>query len=269
MRDHIKLESIIRVLVYSFWFITGILASGNIAAQSPDALTGATQVLRIQGPITEQTRLAVATQTRYLKNTDTIPASLIVLVNSAGGDGEAAMATGRILRQHQAHVFVIGRCDSACVFILAGGVVRTGGPGALGVHAGRLAHTNEQGRITREIDARQNLDDSFRLTDFNSQVRHYLNDMGIGQGLLDVMLAHPTKTVYRLSPQETDRFKLYGFNQDYLNQYTTHYNKKNMRHAITQKQLANRIRLVPNKCRARVENPSKFSDCYLQVLQNH
>lgn len=227
-------------------------------------------VLRINGPITGTTQLTVLRQLNQQQTRPNLwPASLIVLLNSAGGDGEAAMAIGRALRQHQAHVFVVGRCDSACVFILAGGVVRAGVPGALGVHAGRLTQTNDQGRITREIDARQNLNDSFRLTDFNSQVRRYLKEMSIGQGLLDIMLAHQTQSVYRLSPQEITNFGLYGFDAEYLNRYTIFYNKTYENLPINSNILTTRTLKVPVKCRREIGNDAAFVLCYQHVIQNH
>lgn len=227
-------------------------------------------VLRINGPITGTTQRHVLGQlNQQPTHSDILPAGLIVLLNSAGGDGEAAMAIGRALRQHQAHVFAVGRCDSACVFILAGGVVRAGLPAALGVHAGRLTQTDAQGRITREIDARQSLDDSYRLTDFNSQVRRYLNEMGIGQGLLDVMLTHQTKSVYRLSPHEIASFRLYGFDAEYLNSYTTFYNKTYESLPINQSTLTTRTLSVPIKCRREMGTDAAFVLCYQHVIQNH
>ena len=224
--------------------------------------------MRIQGPITDQTQKSVLDQVRFLQNSHSRPASVVVLINSPGGDGEAALAIGRLLRQHQAHVFVFGRCDSACVFILAGGVVRAGTPGALGVHAGRLTQTNAQGRITREIDARQSLNDSFRLTDFNSEVRHYLKEMGIGQGLLDVILAHQTRTVYRLSPQEISHYQLYGVDPNYLNQLTADYNKTDMYRPIDKNQLARLMLSVPIKCQSTIGKDNEFIHCYQRVVQN-
>ena len=47
-------------------------------------------------------------------------------INSDGGDLEAAIAIGRLLRKKEAVIRVQGRCASACVFILAGAVVRDG-----------------------------------------------------------------------------------------------------------------------------------------------
>lgn len=232
-----------------------------------------TRVVRIHGPITAQTQVMLVEQIGTADNHDTlmdepIPAGLIVLLNSAGGDGEIAMAIGRLLRQSNAHIFATGRCDSACIFILAGGVVRAGLPGALGVHAGRLTETTPQGRITREIDARQNLNDSFRLTGFNSQVRGYFQEMGIGHGLLDLMLAHQTKSVYRLSPEETARQHIFGFEPNYLNQRMAYYNKQHAMLKINRTNLINRTMTVPDKCRRNITHDAAFALCYQRVIEN-
>lgn len=260
------MRHIIRILSAPLF---AVIALANIQLAYGQSIEQRPVVLRLNGPITATTQLNVLRRlNQQPTNSEILPASLIVLLNSAGGDGEAAMAIGRALRQHHAHVFVVGRCDSACVFILAGGVVRAGVPGALGVHAGRLTQTNAQGHITREIDARQNLNDSFRLTDFNSQVRRYLKEMGIGQGLLDVMLAHPTQSVYRLSPQEITHFGLYGVDAEYLNQYVTLYNKAFENLPIHSNILTPRILSVPVKCRREIGNDTAFVLCYQHVIQN-
>ncbi len=258
-----------RYLLQSVCFMACLLAGSHLGAQPSSEQYMDTRLLRIQGPITDQTQKSVLDQVRFLQNSHSRPASVVVLINSAGGNGEAALAIGRLLRQHQAHVFVVGRCDSACVFILAGGVVRAGTPGALGVHAGRLTQTNAQGRVIREIDARQSLNDSFRLTDFNSEVRRYLKEMGIGQGLLDVILAHQSKAVYRLTPQEITHYKLYGVDPDYLNQFTDQYNQTDSKHPINSYELTQQILSVPIKCRSNIGHDADFLHCYQRILQNH
>lgn len=264
LRRHSPFELSCGILV----LILGFLVNTPCKAAPSD-----TQIIRIHGPITAQTQSKLSEQLGKRSSVsafidEPLPAGLIVLLNSAGGDGEVAMAIGRRLRQSNAHIFVTGRCDSACVFILAGGVVRAGIPGALGVHAGRLTQTNPEGRITREIDARQNLNDSFRLTDFNSQVRHYFRDMGIGPGLLDLMLAHQTKSVYRLSPDEISRYNIYGFDTHYLNQRVTFYNKAYESLNINQTKLLSRTMNVPVKCRENIANNAAFISCYQQVIEN-
>ena len=79
---------------------------------------------------------------------DRFPAGAIVLLNSQGGDGLAAIEIGRIVRAVRAHVFVRGRCASACTYVLAGGVVRgVARDHAVGIHSPRLT-TDEYVRRT-------------------------------------------------------------------------------------------------------------------------
>lgn len=244
------------------------LSTTCLAAQPP--AQRATHVLHINGPISLHKQVLLNQQLARINPVDPeqepIPAGLIVLLNSPGGDGEIAMALGRQLRARNAHIFVTGRCDSACVFILASGVVRAALPGSIGVHAGRLTQTDAQGRITREIDASQSLQDSFRLTGFNSQIRHYFNEMGIGHGLLDVILAHPTRQVYTLDTEALYQYGLLGFSNDYLNQRAALYNKADMDHRINRIELFNRTMAVPTRCRSATGSDAEFIRCYNDVL---
>lgn len=148
------------------------------------------RLLRLDGVITENTAQQFNQQLSGWTNQDPIPAGLIILLNSPGGDGEAAMKIGRLLRAKKAQIFVIGQCESACVFVMAGGVVRAANSDTVGIHAGRLAMTNKDGKILKEVDAFQSLPNSFRLTSFNSNAHKYFSEMGFSPGFLDGMLAH-------------------------------------------------------------------------------
>lgn len=132
-------------------------------------------LLRLDGLITGNTAQQFSQQLSSWNNPDPIPAGLIVLLNSSGGDGEAAMKIGKLLRSKKAQVFVIGQCESACVFVMAGGVVRAANSGTVGIHAGRLTMTNKDGKILKEVDSSQSLTNSFRLTSFNSSAHQYFS----------------------------------------------------------------------------------------------
>ena len=73
-------------------------------------------ILNIQGNISTNL-LAKVQQSVALMRGNPFPTGLIVFLNSLGGDGVAAMKIGRLLRQSKAHVFVSGKCGSACVLV--------------------------------------------------------------------------------------------------------------------------------------------------------
>lgn len=223
-------------------------------------------VLRINGIITSNTLSQIELAVSNWKNADPIPGGLIVLLDSPGGNGEAAIQIGRLLRKKDAHVFVTGQCESACVFILAGGVVRAANPNSIGVHAGRLTLTNRNGEIIKEIDSSQSLNDSFKLTSFNSLANQYLSEMGLRNGLIDVMLAHKTMRTYKLTDYEMDQFGLIGFNNEYLRKRGDLFENLPRSERINRIELYTRTLSVPRFCASQSTNNDGFIKCYRAVL---
>jgi len=62
--------------------------------------------------------------------------AIVVCPNSGGGDLEAALKIGRMVREHESavRIYESAVCLSSCVYILAGGVVAIG-EGKVGIHA--------------------------------------------------------------------------------------------------------------------------------------
>lgn len=228
--------------------------------------THRTKVIRISGPISTQALTKLNLALNRFDNTDPIPAGLIVLLNSPGGDGEIAMQMGRLLRQHHAHIFVTQQCDSACVFLLMGGVVRAASPGTLGVHAGRLTVMTGDGNIVKEVDANRSLDHSFQLASYNRDTRLYLQEMGIDHRILDVMLAHRTPQVYQLNTEEMRQYQLTGFDNAYLNQRVQTLEAQQETRQINRVSLFSRTMSVPIRCASAVPSDRRFVDCYRETL---
>jgi len=224
------------------------------------------RVLRIDGSITANTLFEISQKLAGWSNEDPIPGGLLVLLNSPGGDGEAAMQIGRILRQKKAQTFVTGRCDSACLFILVGGVARAARPGTVGVHAGRLTVTDPNGKILKEIDSSQSLSNSFKLTSFNSDIRKYFAEMGLAHGLLDVTLAHRTTQTYKLTDHEMKLYRVVGFDNDYLRERSQVFENLPEKERINRIELYNRTLSVPRYCQHAIANNDAFVNCYKSVL---
>jgi hypothetical protein len=224
------------------------------------------KVIRINGVITATTLFNVSQSLSGWSNKDEIPGGLLVLLNSPGGDGDAAMAIGHLLRQKKAQTFVTGRCESACVFILASGVARAARSRTVGVHAGRLTISDPQGKVLKEVDATRSLNDSFKLTSFNSAIRNYFAEMDIEHGLLDVILAHQTKQTYQLTEQEMKQYRLVGFDNEYFNQRVAMFEKLPDPERVNRIELYNRTLKVPSLCQISSMNNNDFISCYKAVL---
>ena len=239
------------------WFSQYTFAAPSAAAP---------RILRIDGIITATTLQQIEQDLSGWINSDPIPAGLIVLMNSPGGDGQAAMKIGRLLRRENAQIFVTGQCESACVFILASGVVRAANSGTVGVHAGRLTLTNRDGVILKEIDSSQSLTNSFKLTSFNSGAHQYLSEMGIKNGLIDVMLSHQTKQTYKLTDFEMQQFGVIGFDNDYLRKRGDLFASLPVPEKVNRIELYKRTLSIPKLCSNQAANNNAFIECYKTVL---
>lgn len=129
----------------------------------------------------------------------------IVVVDSLGGNIEEAMAIGRMLRQWRAHVIVApgATCASACVLILASGVVRSvyePPMGRIGVHAMSPADDAFGGLPPEK--AAQAYDRVKKL------VNEYLRQMGIPESLYNLMYSIPSYDVRWLSRDEITDYGL-------------------------------------------------------------
>lgn len=224
------------------------------------------KVLQISGPISSQAFSKLSLDLSGFRNSDPIPAGLIVLLDSPGGDGDIAMQMGRLLRKHQAHIFVSRQCDSACAFLFMGGVARAASPDTLGVHAGRLTEMTQDGSIVREVDASRSLDRSFQLATYNRDVRRYLEEMGIDHRILDVMLAHRTSDVYRLSTEDMRRYQMTGFSDAYLSQRLQKLEADKEHPQINRVSFFARTMAVPSLCRAFESSDRQFVECYRRAL---
>lgn len=224
------------------------------------------RLIRLNGPISSDMQARLKLSLAHFNNKDPFPAGLIVLLDSPGGDGENAMQIGRLLRDSHAHVFVTRRCESACVFILMGGVVRAATAGSVGVHSGRLTMMTREGKVVEEIDASKNLGTSFQLTTFNTSVREYLREMGIAHGILDVMLAQPPDRLYYLTTTELDRYQVNAISTPYLEERLSTLIRDASVPVMTREVFTRRTLSVPRRCGATQDSDLFFTQCYRQTL---
>ncbi|MEY9885567.1 ATP-dependent Clp protease proteolytic subunit [Bradyrhizobium sp. USDA 329] len=128
----------------------------------------------------------------------------VITLNSPGGSVPAAMAIGRLARQHRMVALVPGgaSCVSACVLIYAGAVVRnarsTGG--RIGIHAPFFLDAPDSKIDEQEIRR--------SYTSLVQDIRSYFREMNVSEALADEMLKTPASSVRFLSVEDQDRYGL-------------------------------------------------------------
>lgn len=225
------------------------------------------RIIQIKGAISRKL-LANLKKNIALSESDPVPAGLIVFLDSKGGDGMAAIEIGKIFRKANAHVFVSGECSSACILVLAGGVVRGAPTFSVGIHQARVTLSSDSGVIKKEVDAKEDPIAKSMLETFNASAKIYFAEMEIPPDLFMAMQSHPTKGVYRLSSPEITAYGLNGIESDYLRQRAQMYSQRPGRWPKEPEELSRRTMKVATECISHESNPVDFIKCYRCVLQD-
>jgi hypothetical protein len=231
------------------------------------AQEGRVVVMAIKGQISKKVLESIRNSIGSV-NGDPIPAGLIVLLDSPGGDGIAAMKIGEMLRANKAHVFVTGQCASACIFVLASGVVRGAPAYTVGIHRGRITKTDENAKILEEIDIKSNPQAKALLERFEKAVPVYFAQMGMPPELFQAMQSHQYKGVYRLSNEEITFYGLTGFEPKYLDMRAELYEKMTGPYHMDKDELHRRTLKVASRCAEFDQKHTAFINCYKQVLKD-
>lgn len=228
---------------------------------------GRVVVMAIKGQISKKVLASIKGSITNVSG-DPIPAGLIVLLDSPGGDGIAAMKIGEILRANKAHVFVTGQCASACIFVLASGVVRGAPAYTVGIHRGRITKTDENAKVLEEIDVKTNPQAKELLERFERVVPVYFAQMGMPPELFQAMQSHQYKGVYRLSNEEITFYGLTGFEPKYLDARAELYEKMQGPYRMDKDELHRRTLKVASRCAEFDQKHTAFINCYKQVLRD-
>ena len=243
-----------------------LMMSGVIYANEYSS-TDASVVIHIKGQISKNVLEKVRGSISQVKG-DPIPAGLIVLLDSSGGDGEAAMQIGRLLRSANAHIFVTGECASACIFVLASGVVRVAPAYSVGIHRGRITMSNSDAKIIKEIDINENPAAKAALLQFERQAPRFFAEMGMSPELFPLMQSHQFKGVYRLSGPETAKMGLTGFEKAYLDHRASFFANYVGAYQMDDVELKKRIIRVASRCSGFDRQATEFVRCYREALRD-
>jgi len=124
----------------------------------------------------------------------------IITINSGGGDVVEAMKLGRLIREKEYGIEVLGKCYSSCVYLLAAGLTRFAPAGfaafiQVGIH--RPFFTVPRGEQT-DAAMKQMLERS----------RRYFEVMNINPSLADDMFSIPPGDINILDEEELTKYRL-------------------------------------------------------------
>jgi hypothetical protein len=99
-------------------------------------------------------------------------------------------------------------CNSSCVYALIGGKLRQVPPGArLGVHSGRLIRiSTRDGQVKSITVDAQSARAKAKAPDVDGELRRYIRDMGVDEGLLALAMKIPFEQIRYLSRDEVAGF---------------------------------------------------------------
>jgi ATP-dependent protease ClpP protease subunit len=228
----------------------------------PKPLPPGVRVLEIKGgiakPLIEKMRnaLQAVEPERY-------PAGAIILLDSPGGDGIVAMEVGRMIRAARAHVFVTGRCASACVYLLAAGVVRgVSRDRAVGIHRARLA-AFIKGIGVVDINSASNPNAAAALEAGNRQTKEYFKEMGMPDALFEAIMAAPSDQTRYLDLTELPALGLVGIDPAYRAERAP---VAAAQFRIAEEEFERRTGAVPERCIAGPGAASSLVRCYRRLL---
>lgn len=250
--------------------ISIVIQHAGLNAESSKEVVAATteiepRVLLLEGAISRNMVRVVNSAVREANSEDS-PTGLIVLLNSLGGDGLAAMKIGETLRKAKAHIFVTGQCASACVFVLAAGVVRGADAYTVGLHRGRVTVSRPDGSVKKELSGDQDAEIRAFLREFEGNATDYLSRMGMSPELFKTMQRFERHTVYRLNRSEMRRFGLVGVNPSYLAARTQHAPLGLTERQLSDSEFIRRVGRTSSRCGIYEKEASEFVKCYQENL---
>jgi hypothetical protein len=252
----IRLAAVLHLIAFSLAFILlthDSFAEVAIGGKTPYSTYGAT----ITGTITAQ-------DAKRIVELEKRGARLkLVRLNSRGGDVSAAMTIGRILRKNEGAVLLEKGdiCASACVLVIAGGVVRS-------IHGQVLIHrpySEATDTVGQDLAAWDK-----KMKSYRKQMDAYLSEMNVSVGLADAMWAISPENARALTRAEREHFLLSESDSSYDDYRSTQDARK---YGLTKQEYLRRYKIVTEKCGKFATQPftdekaKDFSQCNESIMR--
>jgi len=197
-----------QILALSFFMMISNTYSMTYAIEEPDGKPNYCRWI-ISGDISkDEFSFAEEMFKKYINKCKQNTSSYIDLsisLNSNGGDVDAAIAIGRMLRRYGVKTYVRpdSQCLSSCVFIFMAGLERVSTrQNLIGIHRPFFADLNSQISLNEIQNIRRK-----RI----EIIKNYMNEMDIPLSLLDLMLTIPPSEIKLLTYEDMETYRL---NQD-------------------------------------------------------
>lgn len=226
---------------------------------------GQTMVISINGKISRPLLDRIRENTQALSPENRFPPSLLVTLDSLGGDADAAIEIGKILRKYNAHVFVTNRCGSACVFIYVGGALRASIPRAIGIHSPYITYKSNSVESLKEIGIDKNEFEKNRLMIFDHKANDYFNSMGIPNSFYDSIRSLNTKELYWLEDKEIEKYQISGLSPESVDAVSRDLMGK-FNITLNKDKVISNSQHVLQECVYFKNEPNNFLKCYIRVM---
>lgn len=235
--------------------------------QSQGELASQTLVLGINGKISKNLLAKLSKTIEAHAEKKLLPGHFLVLIDSDGGDGEAAIDIGRLLRKNNAFIFVTNRCASACVMVYLSGVYRLSIPASIGIHPPRITLSDRNARVMKEIQPENNEIAKKLLAQYELTSLNYFKEMNIDLKFFEKLKSLNSPNLYWLNESEIKSFNLDGFDTVFAEKELRNL-RKDFNPTLMQPDFTNQINATLKNCVYFKNNPTAFSSCYRKNLQD-
>ncbi len=235
----------------------------NLVSSDPKSDT---LVISIRGKISKSILEKIIQGTQKIPINNKFPPSLVVMLNSNGGDAEAAMEIGKIFRLHHAHVFVIDNCASACVFSFIGGEFRQSLPLSIGIHRARVTMSDRRAIIYSELNSTTNETAKNMLLSFDQKAYKYFEQMDIPLKLYDKIRQQKASDIYWLNSEELKEFHLNTQSEEIVG-LIKQWDNGNQPSSLESEKIQILFQHVLKECISFKNEPFNFLKCYKDLLQ--
>jgi hypothetical protein len=209
----------------------------------------------LQGPIS-----SVTVAKLQKKLSDRPPGKpVVLLVDSEGGDVEAAMSLGRAIRAAAPVGVIVFQTDclSACVLAIAGATNRQLKAGRIGIH-----RPYSSGPPATSFSA-----NATRFKELEGRIRLYLNEMNLPPALLDEMLRYEPNAMHVMTQEELSRFRLEGSDYIWQDQIDSRLAR---RYGLDKGTYLSRQAKAERSCKQSLDTPESaqsWTDCKEMILR--